>query len=243
MNERKQILIVDDDPILGPVIAETLEMLGFQATLVSTVDEQRADEIRLHCDVVPQKGWPCEVRAEVSYRLDAHAGLTVTLGAKNTGDAALPFGAGSHPYLSTGTTRLDEVELRLPAGRRLVTDEVQIPVGTDDVAGSEYDLREFAPLGARRFDTGFTALVADPDDAAHASAELRTADRVTRLWWDHPDFTCVQVFTVPDLAPGSDAIAIEPMTCPADAFNSGTGLITLQPGASWSARWGIGTGS
>jgi DNA-binding response OmpR family regulator len=37
MDERKQILIVDDDPILGPVIAETLEMLGFQPTLVSSV--------------------------------------------------------------------------------------------------------------------------------------------------------------------------------------------------------------
>ena len=204
-----------------------------------TVDEHRADEIRLHCDVVPQKGWPHEVRAEVSYRVDAQAGLVVTLGAQNTGAAGLPFGAGSHPYLSTGTTRLDDVELRLPARQRLVTDEAQIPVGTEDVAGSEYDLQEFATLGARRFDTGFTGLTPDADDAGHGSAELRAGDRVTRLWWDHPTFACVQVFTYADLTPGQDAIAIEPMTCPADAFNSGSGLITLQPGASWSAQWGI----
>jgi aldose 1-epimerase len=29
------------------------------------------------------------------------------------------------------------------------------------------------------------------------------------------------------------------MTCPADAFNSGEGLIVLQPGQSWSGLWGL----
>ena len=206
-----------------------------------TVDDHGADEISLHCDVVPQKGWPCEVQARVSYRVDPQAGLVVTLGAQNTGDVALPFGAGSHPYLSTGKTRLDQVELRLPARQFLVTDEAQIPVRAEDVAGSDYDLTEFAPLGTRRFDTAFTALAADPEDPAHGSAVLRAGDRTTRLWWDHPAVTCVQVFTVADLAPGQDAIAIEPMTCPADAFNSGTGLLTLEPDAAWSAQWGITT--
>jgi len=35
------------------------------------------------------------------------------------------------------------------------------------------------------------------------------------------------------------SIAIEPMTCPPDAFRSGTGLLRLEPGASWHASWGI----
>jgi aldose 1-epimerase len=47
------------------------------------------------------------------------------------------------------------------------------------------------------------------------------------------------VFTVDDLAHGVPAIAIEPMTCPADAFNTGTGLMVLEPGASWTGSWGI----
>ena len=29
------------------------------------------------------------------------------------------------------------------------------------------------------------------------------------------------------------------MTCPADAFNSGVGLIIIQPGGFWSGSWGI----
>jgi aldose 1-epimerase len=205
------------------------------------VDEHAADEVRLHCDVVPQKGWPCEVRAEISYRVDAAAGLIVTLAATNTGTEDVPFGAGSHPYLSAGATPIDDVALRVPARTRLVTDAAQIPVRTEDVAGTEYDLRELSRVGARRFDTAFTDLAADPDDATHGRVELHAGDRVTRLWWDHPTFTTVQVFTVDELAPGRAAVAVEPMTCPADAFNSGTGLIVLAPGDSWRGQWGIGS--
>ena len=207
------------------------------------VDEHRSDEVRLHCDVVAQKGWPCELRAEVSYRVDADAGLIVTLGATNTGVDAVPFGAGSHPYLSAGDTPIDEVQLRVPARARLVTDDAQIPIRSEDVAGTEYDLRALAPIGTRRFDTAFTALDPDPNDAAHGRVEFRAGERVTRLWWDHPAFTTVQVFTVPELSPGRAAVAVEPMTCPADAFNSGTGLIVLPPGGSWTGHWGIESGS
>jgi aldose 1-epimerase len=29
------------------------------------------------------------------------------------------------------------------------------------------------------------------------------------------------------------------MSCPANAFNTGDGLVVLAPGDAWSARWGI----
>ena len=35
------------------------------------------------------------------------------------------------------------------------------------------------------------------------------------------------------------AIAIEPMTCPPNAFRTGTDVIRLEPGGSWRGRWGI----
>jgi aldose 1-epimerase len=46
------------------------------------------------------------------------------------------------------------------------------------------------------------------------------------------------VFTLDDLG-GAPAVAIEPMTCAPDAFNSGAGLIVLEPGQRWRASWGI----
>jgi aldose 1-epimerase len=56
----------------------------------------------------------------------------------------------------------------------------------------------------------------------------------------------VHVFTPPEFpgaaadgrSPGQ-AVAIEPMTAPADAFNSGAGLRWLESGESWTVRWGI----
>jgi aldose 1-epimerase len=35
------------------------------------------------------------------------------------------------------------------------------------------------------------------------------------------------------------SIAVEPMTCPPNAFRSGTDVITLEPGDAWSGSWGI----
>jgi len=49
----------------------------------------------------------------------------------------------------------------------------------------------------------------------------------------------VQVFTPPDLVGRGRAVAVEPMTCPPDALNTGDGLITLAPDATWSGSWGI----
>src|SRR5699024_12871733 len=35
------------------------------------------------------------------------------------------------------------------------------------------------------------------------------------------------------------SVAVEPMTCAVDAFNSGDHLITLAPGEEFTGRWGI----
>jgi aldose 1-epimerase len=58
------------------------------------------------------------------------------------------------------------------------------------------------------------------------------------VWFDDA-FGYVQLFTPDLLARGRPAIAVEPMTCPADAFNSGTGLVVLQPSGTWTGTWGI----
>ncbi len=35
------------------------------------------------------------------------------------------------------------------------------------------------------------------------------------------------------------SIAVEPMTCPPNAFRSGEALIRLEPGRSFTSTWGI----
>jgi aldose 1-epimerase len=59
--------------------------------------------------------------------------------------------------------------------------------------------------------------------------------------WADGGFGWWQVFTGDTLAGDRKrrSIAIEPMTCPPDAFRSGKDLLVLEPGQSWSGSWGI----
>jgi aldose 1-epimerase len=193
------------------------------------------DRVTLRLDVVPQNGYPFEVRVDVTYALHAEHGLSVTLAAANLGNRRAPFGAGSHPYFATRGHRLDDVTLQLPAGERLVVDDHQVPVGTRSVARTDHDFRRGRRLRGLRMDDGFTALTTD---GGRGFAEVRTRSGGARLWFDET-FRFLQVFTLDGLLPNQPAIAIEPMTCAPDAFNSGAGLIILDPGGRWTGSWGI----
>ncbi len=194
-----------------------------------------AAAVTLAMDIVPQTGWPFEIAVEVSYALHPDHGLAVTVVARNHGRTPAPFGAGFHPYVAVRGSRLDDVTLHVAASQRLVTDEVQLPVGAQSVSGTPYDLQRARKLGSQRFDDAFTGLSTVD---GRGVAEVRTASGGGRLWFDET-FRYLQVFTVSDLAHGAPAVAIEPMTCPADAFNSGSGLIVLEPGGMWTGSWGV----
>lgn len=187
--------------------------------------------VTLALALVPQTGFPFELGLRLRYALDAERGLTVALTVDNLGVHRAPFGAGFHPYLDFGGHDLDHAEVAVPARTMLITDERQIPVGREPVAGTPYELWPRRPLGSLRLDHGYTDLVGN-----HVSVSV--GGRTTELWWSE-EFRYLQVFTPPIERFGATALAVEPMTCPANAFNSGDGLIVLEPGAQWSAEWGI----
>jgi aldose 1-epimerase len=87
-------------------------------------------------------------------------------------------------------------------------------------------------------DHAFTGL--ERDEAGRAWARLTSAGTGAALWAG-PGYRWLQVFTGDTLGPGHRrrAVAIEPMTCPPNAFASGTDLLTLGPGESITHRWGI----
>ena len=51
----------------------------------------------------------------------------------------------------------------------------------------------------------------------------------------------IQVYTGDTLAQPRRrlALAVEPMTCPANALQSGQGIVRLDPGQTHSGRWGV----
>ena len=194
------------------------------------------DSVTLALDVVPQTGWPFELRAEITYTVDASSGLRVEARAENTGERRLPFGAGFHPYVHLGAASIDDVHVRLAAAERLVTDDASIPVGRTAVHGTEYDLADGRRLGSLRLDDAFTGLRRED---GRVTVEVRPPGADGAAVWFGPGFDYTQLFTLEGIRPGVNGIAVEPMTCPADAFNSGDGLLVLEPGGTWSGTWGI----
>lgn len=190
-----------------------------------------ASSVTLGCDIPPQTGWPFEVRAEMTYALHPDHGLTVTAVARNHGENPAPFGAGFHPYVSVRGHRLDDVTMQVPARQRFVTDEAQLPVGTQDVSGTPYDFGRARRLKTLRMDDTFTA-------PGPNTVDVRTSSGGAHVWYDSA-FGYLQVFTTEALESGPPAIAVEPMTCPANAFNTATGLLVLEPGDAWTGTWGI----
>jgi aldose 1-epimerase len=187
----------------------------------------------------PRPGYPFSLAVEVSYVLDDD-GLTARTVARNVGRTRLPFGIGFHPYVTVGTPLVNSARLHLRAARFLETDERLLPTGRMfEVAGSAFDFRDARPLGELKIDTCFTELVRDADGRAWVQV---SAERGVRLWLDEA-YTFVQVFTGDTLDPERrrHGLAVEPMTCPANAFRSGPGLLVLEPEESFSGAWGLST--
>jgi aldose 1-epimerase len=193
--------------------------------------EQSASAVLMEHDPVPQTGYPFRLRLQLQYRL-APTGLIVTMRASNIGSRAAPFGVGFHPYLDLGQHGLDDAQLQLPAASVLRTDERQLPVERLPVRGTAFDLQQLRPLGELRLDHGFT-------DLTGSTALLRTEQRTIALSWDSA-FHDLQVFTPPEIMPGRNAVAIEPMSCPANAFNTKENLVRLEPAESWRGEWTVG---
>jgi aldose 1-epimerase len=192
----------------------------------------------LELELPAQPGYPFQLLLDVSYRLGA-AGLAVTVGAINIGREQCPFGAGAHPYITVGTALVDDALLQVAAERRLVVDERQIPVGSEAVAGTPFDFRQPRRIGDSVLDVAYGDL--ERDAAGIARATLAAPDgRSVEVWVD-ASHAYLMVFTGDTLVPARRrrGVAIEPMTCAPNAFQSGDGLRTLEPQEAFTATWGI----
>jgi aldose 1-epimerase len=203
-----------------------------------SVGERDADRVVMKHRLHPQPGYPFSLTLTVEYSL-SDAGLSVTSSATNIGREACPYGSGAHPYLTLGTETVDTLLLRAPGRTMLHTDARGIPAGATPVAGTDYDFRQSRPIGATTLDNAFADL--ERDDDGRARVELRHPERRTRLtFWLDGSYRYLQLFTG-DALPSVNrrSLAVEPMTCPPNAFRTGEGVIVLEPGESATAAWGI----
>ncbi|MER2137870.1 MAG: aldose 1-epimerase family protein, partial [Arthrobacter sp.] len=228
LNGQEQQLDITE-PKLHNAIHGLLRNTGY------TAEEHSTDCLVLRAEIFPQHGYPFHLLHSVRYSLDDDGGLRVRQGLTNVGGGTAPFALGAHPFLRLGEVPSEELTLRVDAALRLSTDEALIPTGEVPVHGAD-DLRGGARVGGLDLDSAFTGLTARDGLFRH---ELTAPDGRSVQLWAEQDFGYVHVF-VTDKFPGrACAVALEPMTAPANCFNSGDGLRWLEPGAEFSAEWGI----
>lgn len=189
-------------------------------------------------DTVPVPGYPFPLRIEISYQLEP-GGLAITVTSTNTGIADAPYGIGFHPWLSPGPGSLNDAVLQLDADGWIGADDRLLPTGETEVAGPT-DFREPRTVKDTMLDDAFSR----PRRGADGRSWLRLTgtDGHTASVWMDDTLSYWQVCTGDGLEEQEQrrrGLAAEPMTCYADAFNSGIGLIRLGPGRAHTVRWGL----
>jgi aldose 1-epimerase len=182
-------------------------------------------------------GYPFEVTLSAGYALLAD-GVAGSVTATNRGTRSAPIGLGVHPYLTAGAA-VDETSLHVPAATVVALDERGLPVEPAPTEGSPRDFREPRLLGTTALDDVFTDLDRDADDWSAIRLGARDGDVVTMALG--PTARWATIYTSDTLPPPSrrSAVAVEPQTCPPDAFNSRRDLHLLAAGDSLTLAWRI----
>ncbi len=173
------------------------------------------------------QGYPFPFRLSICYELHEAQGLTISTNVTNTGDHTMPFGDGWHPYFKA-PDGIDDLELQFGARSILETAGAGIPTG---IAHEYSNFNECGPIGTTELDDCFVL--------EHNEVTLVYSKQGLRLdFWQEMGpgkYNYLQIYTPDD----RKSIAIEPMTCEPNAFNSGNGLITINPDKTISLKHGI----
>jgi aldose 1-epimerase len=206
------------------------------------VASQSEDTVTLTAELAPSAGYPHRLVVDCTYAL-ADDGLTTTVTARSLSGRA-PYGVSAHPYLTAGGASLDATVLTLPADRYLETEgERLLPAGERDVLDAPWpDFRVPTVIGDAAVDHAFTGLAREADGVARVRLEGPDAFAVEMTWG--PGLGWVQVHTADRPEPELDraGLAVEPMTCPPDAFSTGEGVVVLEAGREHTASWTISAG-
>jgi aldose 1-epimerase len=111
----------------------------------------------------------------------------------------------------------------------------------EPVAGTEWDFRRLRRIGPQALDTAYGGLVRGDDGRAVAVLGDPDGRHSVRLWVDAA-FRYLMVYTGDDVHDPDRrrrAVAVEPMSCPPQAFRTGVDVVELEPADSWRGRWGL----
>lgn len=188
---------------------------------------QQPGAVKLSAFLPPHYGYPFMLLTEATYLLDAESGLHTRIVTTNIGEASAPYGAGVHPYLTCNLADTDDCELTLPAKQVLLPG---CPALTDaDALGVDFRLPR--RIGATQIDHTFKTTGAEWQvTLTHPQQRMTTRLRSRQPW--------LQIYTADKL--NRKGLAVEPMSCPPDAFNNGMDVVMLAPGKSHTFSFTLG---
>lgn len=216
---------------------------GFLRGTLWDIAAQSADAVTftatLAADAHP--GYPFALSVSLTYALSEN-GLETSFEIENTGDKPAPVAAGFHPYFSTGAALINTDTLHVPFANYLEFKDL-LPTGNVlPVDGTEFDFRQPRVLGETVLNICYLAPQRDADGLLRIRLSDSTAQTAVTVWMDAA-FDYAVLYSGDPLPDDHrrKSLAIEPMTCGADAFNHAEwGLVTLVPGETQTGRWGVG---
>lgn len=169
-------------------------------------------------------GYPFAFRLDTHFHINENGAITSTTTITNLSDQTMPFGDAWHPYFSLGTDRSDCL-LQMPSCFELEHIE-DLPSGQRTLFSQ---FVEPTSLAQHQLNHCFEFETRKPIELTLSRAD----NRASLIYQQDTSYPFVQLYT-----PSSEqSIAIEPMTCPANAFNNHIGLLHLAPGEKQSFQW------
>jgi aldose 1-epimerase len=201
------------------------------------VTQQSDSQVQLEVNLQASVSYPTALRISATYQLSS-AGLEISISATNIGEATAPYGVSIHPYLvANSDSRVDDWALMLPSDEVLEVDQARLlPIAIRPCAEMNFDFRGRSVIGSRFIDHAFKV---NENKARAVTVQDKDGIGVV-MTFDHTS-KWIQIHTADrDGGPTSrSCLAVEPMTCPPDAFRTGEDLIWLEVGDNTASSWRI----
>ncbi len=176
--------------------------------------------------------YPFNFELKTTYSLSRSHGFTCATTITNTSPQSMPMGQGWHPYYTVAATSIDELNIQLPTVEQIELDSGKIPTGSV-LTGTRFT----SPEALVNITLDDCYRLASGTGRAEVILENPKTELRLHLWQEKgaDKYNYLQIYTPPNRT----SIAVEPMSCPPNALNSGDGLIILKPGESADLCWGI----
>jgi len=164
-----------------------------------------------------ETGFPFPFVLTLTYLIQVSGSMKLRFEVQNTGASAFPYGLGWHPYFFTES--LKDCTLAFPSADHFLCNERSLPVKE-----VKSPLPGQFEIGEKKFDDAYSL--------RKSTCSLETGSYELTMNFTDESRTFLQVYTPPH----GKSIALEPMTCIANSFNSGIGMKELLPGnkSSWT---------